>query len=192
MQKYHKRVEGERVYLSPVCTEDVDIFMHWVNDPDITWHTTFHSRIISRASEQEAVETRLSKDGNYFSIVTQDGDKVIGNCNFFGIDELNRAAEVGIIIGEKDFRGGGYGSEALRLLIKFGFENRNYNNISLRVCSFNERAIACYKKVGFQHTGTYRQAIIRGNKKYDLLYMDMLAEEYFNGDSETRTVEVIR
>ncbi|MCL2197482.1 MAG: GNAT family N-acetyltransferase [Defluviitaleaceae bacterium] len=182
MAKYYKRVEGEKVYLSPICTDDVDIFMSWVNEPEMAWFTTFYSQVISRVQEKDIVENKLAVDGSMFSIVTQEDDRVIGNCNFFKIDALNRAAEVGIIIGEKDCRGKGYGSEALRLLLKFGFENRNYNNISLHVYSFNERAIACYEKVGFKRNGICRQAIIRGNKKYDLYYMDILAEEYFTAN----------
>ena len=175
---HYQRMIGERVYLSPISMENIDDFMRWINDPDIAHTTTFHSRVISLIQETEFVES-LAKSGNIFSIVTQKDDKVIGNCSFFGIDETNRIAEVGIMIGEKDYQSKGYGAEALRLLVKFGFENRNYNNINLHVCSFNKRGIACYEKVGFKEQGIRRQAVIRGNKKYDMIYMDMLADEYF-------------
>jgi len=186
---HYKRVLGEKVYLSPISLENVDTFMEWLNDPEVIWFTTFHSEIMSLIKEKEAVEN-LAKSGTNFSIVTRDDDngvgksgvfrnKVIGNCGFFRISEINRTADVCIIIGEKDYWGKGYGSDALRLLIKFGFENRNFNSINLRVFSFNERAIACYEKVGFKRQGTCREAVIRGNRKYDLIYMDILASEYF-------------
>ena len=175
---HYKRVIGDLVYLSPISLEDIDIFMKWVNDPEMAYFTTFYTQIISLSSEKETVES-LAKGGNTFSIVTQKGNKVIGNCSFFHIDETNRTAEIGIIIGEKDHWGIGYGSDALHLLLKFGFEHRNYNNICLHVYSFNERAIACYEKVGFKRQGICREALIRGDKKYDLIYMDILADEYF-------------
>jgi len=175
---HYKRVAGDRIYLSPISLEDIDVFMNWVNDPEMAYFTMFHSRIISLLNEKETVES-LAKGGNTFSIVTQEENKVIGNCSFFRINESDRTAEIGIIIGEKDYWGKGYGSDALRLLLKFGFENRNYNNICLHVYSFNERAIACYEKVGFKKQGICREALIRGNKKYDLVYMDILADEYF-------------
>jgi len=176
---HYKRVVGERVYLSPISHDDIDTFMNWVNDPELANFTSFHSQNISLPKEREAVDS-LSKGGNTFSIVTIDGDKVIGNCSFFKIDAINRTAEIGIIIGEKDYWGKGYGSDALKLLLKFGFENRNYNNIYLRVFSFNERAIKSYEKVGFKQQGVHREAIIRGDKKYDLVFMDILASEYFS------------
>ena len=176
---YYKRVVGEKVYLSPISTDDADIFMGWINDPEIAHTTTFYSRVISLAEEKEFVESSLAKGGNNFSIVTLKDDKLIGNCGFVGIDEINRTAEIGIMIGEKDHQNMGYGTDALRLLLKFGFENRNYNNISLKVYSFNKRAIACYEKVGFKRQGVLREAIIRGNKKYDMIYMDILASEHF-------------
>jgi len=175
---HYKRVPGEKVYLSPISMENIDTFMEWLNDPEVIWFTTFHSQIMSLLQEKEALEN-LIKGGTSFSILTQDGDKVIGNCGLFRTNETNRTAEIGIMIGDKDYWGKGYGSEALQLLLKFGFENRNFNSISLHVFSFNERAIACYEKVGFKRQGTCREAVIRGNRKYDLIYMDILASEYF-------------
>ena len=154
--------------------------MNWVNDLEVGHFTSFHAQNISYLNEVEALES-LAKDGNHFSIITQEKDKVIGNCSFFNVDPINRSAEIGIVIGEKDYWGLGYGSEALKLLLKFGFEHRNYNNIHLRVYAFNERAIASYEKVGFKKQGVFREALIRGNKKYDMVYMDILADEYFVG-----------
>ena len=176
---HYKRMSGDKVYLWPISMDDIDTFMTWVNDPELAHFTMFYTQVISLIKEKEIVES-LAKNGNTFSIVTLKDNKVIGNCSFFRINETNRTAEIGIIIGEKDYWGGGYGSDALNLLLKFGFENRNFNNICLNVYSFNDRAIACYEKVGFKRQGVCREALIRGNKKYDLIYMDILADEYFN------------
>ena len=176
---HYKRLVGEKVYLSPISTEDMDLFMKWVNDPEIGYTTTFHPRVISLTQERDFVDS-LARNGNTFSIVTIDGDRVIGNCSFFRVDDINRHAEIGIIIGERDMHGKGYGTDALGLLVKFGFENRNYNNISLHVYDFNTRGIACYEKVGFKKQGVQREVIIRGNEKHDMLYMDILADEYFS------------
>ena len=176
---HYKRVSGEKVYLSPISTADIDIFMKWINDSEIAQTTNFYTQVISLVQEKEIVEA-LAKNGNTFSIVMQENDKIIGTCSFSNINETNRVAEIGIIIGEKECHNKGYGTEAVNLLLQFGFENRNYNNIYLHVHSFNERAIACYEKAGFKRQGVCREAIIHGNKKYDRLYMDILADEYFS------------
>ena len=85
---------------------------------------------------------------------------------------------LGIAIGEKEYWGQGYGTEATRLLVDYGFNLLNLNSIMLGAFVFNERAIACYKKVGFKEIGWRRQARIIGGQKYDVLLMDILAEEF--------------
>ena len=176
---HYKRLAGKKVYLSPVCTSEIDTYMKWVNDAEVLKYTGQYARIYSRELEMEALEQRLAKDGNHLAIVELEADKLIGICSFFGIDQLNRRAEVGIMIGEKEYWSHGYGQDALRVLLEFGFTARNYNSICLRVDAFNERGIACYEKVGFKRQGVQREAVIRGNETHDLIYMDILASEYF-------------
>ena len=88
-------------------------------------------------------------------------------------------ATVGIFIGEEENRNKGYGTEALKLLIGYGFDYLNLNNIMLTVYSFNEGAINCYKKVGFKEFGKRRKAVMLKNKRYDIIYMDIIREEYY-------------
>jgi len=173
---YYKKLIGERVYLSPISTDAIDTYMRWVNDMDVTEGTGIHHKIFSMELEKEALEG-ISKSGHTFAIIEKETDKLIGTIGFFDESMLNRRAEFGIMIGEKDHWSKGFGAEAIRLLLDFGFNVRNYNNICLHVCSFNKGAIACYEKVGFKRQGVRREIVIRGKHKYDLIYMDMLAEE---------------
>lgn len=176
---HYKKLIGEKVYLSPISMEDIPIFMQWINDMEVTQFVALSHRVYTEVSEREAVE-RLAKGGNTFTIIDKETDKPIGNCDFLSENMLNRTAEIAITIFEKDYWSKGYGSDALRTLLDFGFKVRNYHNICLRVLSFNSRAIACYEKVGFKRQGVQREVIIRGNEKHDLIYMDILANEYFN------------
>ena len=96
---------------------------------------------------------------------------------FFDVNQTDKAAKVGIVIGEKDYWNQGYGTEALQLLLEYGFQILNYHNIMLGVYSYNKRAIKCYEKVGFKVVGRRREARIIGARKYDMIYMDMLAHE---------------
>lgn len=66
------------------------------------------------------------------------------------------------------------------MLVKYGFEYLNLNNIMLKVYSFNERAIKCYKKVGFKEFGRRHKTIPIKNVWYDDIYMEILREDYFN------------
>jgi RimJ/RimL family protein N-acetyltransferase len=90
------------------------------------------------------------------------------------VDQIRQCAEVGLLIGEEENRSKGYGEEVLKLLLDYGFQYLNLNNVMLRVFSFNERAIQCYKKVGFKEMGRRRQSYYLKGKFHDEVYMDIL------------------
>ena len=85
---------------------------------------------------------------------------------------------LGIVIGEKAWWNRGNGQRAIELLLDYGFNLLNLNSIMLGVIAFNERAIRCYRKVGFREIGRRRQARVINGKKYDVILMDILAEEF--------------
>lgn len=157
--------------------DDVDKYTEWLNDYEITQYLTVAPMTITLHSEKEAL-LRLSQEHNY-AIIDIATDKLLGSCGLIDIDKLNRTAEVGIFIGDKNFLGRGYGREALSLLIDYAFTVLNMNNIMLRVYSFNERAIRSYESIGFKVIGKRRKALIRNRKEYDIYFMDILASEYY-------------
>jgi len=105
-------------------------------------------------------------------------DRPIGWCGFFGRDTANRRAVLSALIGEKEYWGKGFGEDALRLLLNFGFQLLNLHSVELIVYENNPRAQRCYEKLGFQVVGRKRQAQIVGQDKIDVLIMDLLAEEF--------------
>lgn len=174
---YLKKLIGKKIYLSPIDKEDYVKYAEWVNDMDVAIGMTFASMLIDEESEKNALE-RLSKVQFNFAIILKETNEVIGNVGFPSLDYINRIGEVGIFIGDKDNWGNGYGKEALSLLLDFGFNLLNLNNIFLKVYSFNKQAIKCYSKIGFKEAGRLREAKIIGCNKYDEVYMDILANEF--------------
>ena len=178
---YFKKIKGKNIYLSPMCIDDAIIYTKWMNDFDVTDKINSSCNLITVESEKEWLE-KNSRIGNYqFAIVKQENDELIGNCSLHDLDFINQKGTVGIFIGDKENRGKGYGSEALELLLSYGFNHLNLNNIMLTVYSFNEPAINCYKKVGFKEIGRRRQCYFKNNERYDEIYMDILRREYYEG-----------
>ena len=118
--KYFKKLVGDRIYLSPRRVEDAEKFTEWMNDFDITDYIGRSSQLMSVQGEIEYLE----KDSNpaaTFVIVTLNEDKMIGSISLEKMRNIHRTATLGIFIGEKEYWSKGYGSEAIKLLLDYGF-----------------------------------------------------------------------
>ena len=176
---YYKKLVGQKCYLSPCSIDDAEKWTEWFNDLEVSLplgdeaYTPF-----SFEKCQEDVRNVIQNQDHVFNIVDVEQDALIGRCLLFNIDWVNRKAMLGIVIGEKNYWNNGYGQDAVALLLDYAFMLLNLNSVMLGVMAFNERAIRCYKNVGFQEIGRRRQARIVGNQKYDGILMDILAEEF--------------
>ncbi len=176
--KYFKRVEGDRLYLSPMCLEDVETYVKWMNDDNVILGLNGGKGMANVESEREWILANLRNNREQFAIVRKSDDKLIGNCGFNNLDINNGIGTVGIFIGEEKDRNKGYGSEALKLLLSYGFRNMNLHVIRLSVYSFNKNAIKCYEKAGFKKAGKIREACLINGKRYDEIIMDILKKEF--------------
>jgi RimJ/RimL family protein N-acetyltransferase len=156
---------------------DVEKFTEWLNDMDLLVNFQLYNSSISLEGEK-ALISDLSKGHNY-SIIDMQKDELIGSCGFLDIDYVNQTAETGICIGNKNYWDKGYGTEALSLLIDFGFKALNFHNIMLRVYEFNKRAIRCYEKIGFRQIGIRRKALLRNLERHNVVYMDITMGEFY-------------
>jgi len=175
---YFKKIVGERIYLSPINIDDYEEYTKWINDLDISINLGNAHQIYSLQKEKEYLK-EVSK--NNFAIITEAEDQLIGNCGLMNVDSVHQQAELGIFIGEKDYWDKGLGAEAVKLLLNYGFNLLNLHNILLKVFSYNERAIKCYKKVGFKEIGRRRESREIASQKYDEVYMDILSSEFSDG-----------
>lgn len=175
--RYFRKLTGDRLYLSPVNIEDLESYTRWVNDPQVTDGLGISWNVYTLEKEREYLE-KMAKDDYAFAIVKKDDDSLLGNCSILEINNVHRKAMVGLFIGDEHNRNQGYGTEALRLLVDFSFNKLNLHNIMLNVFSFNKRAIASYKKLGFQEIGRRRSSYFLDGKYYDEIFMDILAEEF--------------
>ncbi len=169
---------GRRIHFRPLEVEDLETCQAWLNDPE---NHQFLKRVrpLNRAEEREWLEGQHKKDGVYlFGIALNEGGRLIGNCGLHGTVLPNRSAELGIAIGEREFQGQGYGAEAIRLLLDYGFRTLGLHRIMLRVYSYNARAIRCYEKVGFRREGVLRESRWWDGRWSDDLIYSILEQEW--------------
>jgi len=175
--KYFKKIVGERIYLSPINIDDAEIYTKWLNDYEVCANLGMYRQMISLEAEKKILE-RLNSDGQVYAIVLLESDVLIGNIGLHEIDHMSRRADVGLFIGEAENRGKGYGAEALRLMLEYGFNTLNLHNIMLYVHADNEAGIACYKKVGFREIGRRRESKFKDGRYIDVISMDILSTEW--------------
>jgi len=177
--KFIKKLEGENIYLAPrVANEEiVEKFTEWLNDFQVTDYTGRSSQVVTIDGEREYLESKKSDSVNLY-IIEKETDTLLGTIALERIDNINRKATLGIFIGESNTRNKGYGTESIKLILDYGFNYLNLNNIDLRLMSFNDRAYRCYEKCGFKEFGRRRNSIYINGKYYDEIYMDILAEEF--------------
>jgi RimJ/RimL family protein N-acetyltransferase len=137
---------------------------------------------VSKEEEEEWIrstwELRSKGTAYIFGIEVNKSRLLIGSCGLHWVDKINRSAGFGIALYNKAHWNKGYGTEATRLILGYGFHQLNLHRIHLTVFEFNERARHLYEKVGFTHVGRHRNALFRNGRYWDIFIMDFLAREY--------------
>jgi RimJ/RimL family protein N-acetyltransferase len=177
-------LRGERIYLRAGERGDIPLFVRWFNDHRTT-RTLMFLGPAGTASE-EAWFTQMSEhQGNdrwFFVICRLEDDRPVGSIDLHGVNYRNGSTSLGIAIGDPADTGHGYGSDALRTLLTFGFHQLRLERIELEVFDFNEAARQMYERVGFQYEGTSRHALYIDGAFHDVHRMSVLREEWNSRD----------
>jgi diamine N-acetyltransferase len=177
-------IVGERIRLRAVERSDLPRYVEWLNDPQVTSGV---GRFLPMGIEEEEqwCTNMLERDPieRPFAIdVLVDEDwSHIGGCGLFGFNHQARCAELGIMIGARNFWDQGFGSEVIELLLQYGFQTLNLHRIFLHVHAFNERAIRVYRRLQFIEEGRLRDHHYFNGQYCDTLIMSILREEWQEG-----------
>jgi RimJ/RimL family protein N-acetyltransferase len=169
-------IVGEKVALGPLLRDQLPLYLEWFNDLEYA-RTTSGVRPMTLEQLEGYYDNDMKDRGQvHFTIYDRETSTPIGGTNLYDIDGRNASFAIGI--GEASFRGRGYGTEATRLMLDYGFNGLGLHNIWLSVYAFNERGIAAYERAGFREIGRRRQVLNRFGKLHDVVYMDCLATEF--------------
>lgn len=157
---------GSKVRLRPRRFEDVPDQYRWRCDEEICKldASVPTGLSFSEFSERYSIELEFPGLVSTLAIDTLDG-RHIGECSLFNFDFLSSSAELGVLIGEKDYWGRGYGADAINTLLQDIFATSDLNRLLLRTLEWNARAQRCFEKCGFCASGS----VVNGDYRFTVM-----------------------
>jgi diamine N-acetyltransferase len=173
-------IVGEKVTLGPISRNLIPTYTRWIND--FSALRTLGSMPIGpttiESEESWYTSTSNGEKGVLFTIREKTTGRPIGNCGLNTIDRPNRAATFGIMIGEKNARGKGYGTEAAHLMLDYSFTALGLHSVNLTVAEFNLAGQKAYARAGFRECGRLRETQWFAGKYWDTILMDCTESEF--------------
>ena len=170
---------GDRVVLRPFVDDDVAVFQLVLADPEVVRLTGSPpdnrfdvERLRAWYGSRNAQTDRLD-----LAVVDRASGACVGEVVLYEWDRYNRSCTFRTLLGPTG-RDRGLGTEAVRLVVGYGFERLGLHRISLEVFAFNPRARRVYEKVGFVAEGVLRQVLRDGDEWVDATVMSILAAEW--------------
>ena len=173
--KFVKLTEDDPAVLAKafvIWFKDTELSRLLDSDPPRTWSFEKIKQWMEKDLEKQDPENI------FFSIRTLGDDQLIGFIGLLGIAWNHGDAWVAISIGEREYWGQGYGTDAMRVLQRYAFEQLNLHRLTLLVFEYNHRAQKSYEKSGFKVEGRQRETMRREGHRWDWIYMGILKEEW--------------
>ncbi len=140
------------------------------------------TRLHSAKAATKFFEKMLGEDSpahHFFCIRSIEDNRLLGDINLDVINNWgSRDSFVGLGIYSREDWGKGYGTDAMKIILRFAFTEINLDRVTLTVLDYNPRAIRSYEKAGFKHEGRLRGILNKDGKRWDMLYMGVLREEW--------------
>jgi RimJ/RimL family protein N-acetyltransferase len=179
--------EGQDIRFGPIDHEkDPEIESKWTHDSEfMRLMDTIPARPMSSAmikKQYEKLEKQIEEDKKiyHFMIRAKADDRLIGKAIIQWIEWTNGNGFIRIGIGAAEDRRKGYGTQALRMLLRFAFAELNLFRVSAIVPEYNEGGIALLQKFGFVQEVCRRKSLERDGRRWDLYVFGLLNEEWQN------------
>ena len=180
MGKLNAFMEGSQIYLRPLKLSDVNQnYLTWLSDPEVMNGIATSNYDIS--SLKTYVEDKITDENVHFlAIIFKEKHLHIGNIKFDFYDVKANVAELGLLIGNKQYWGRGIAKEACQLMINYAFDSLLFRKIYLAVYENNVAAFNLYKSLGFKIEGRLINHVSVNGKYYDKFLMGMFNEKLNN------------
>jgi RimJ/RimL family protein N-acetyltransferase len=163
-------IEGERIELLPINPENVKVHARWVNDPKVRLYTRNVFPVSPEDLKKRLEQTQEPpKRDIFFEIYHKELDKIVGFVEFHYINYINHAADLGVLIGEKELWGNNLGTDAAKLMMKYGFEELNLVKITAIALRPNKGACRMIEKIRMK-----LELVMKNQAYFDGEYVDEL------------------
>ena len=177
--RQEQRLVGEGVELRRHNRSNYPLYARWYGDEEVWRLTSWASEPMQQAAVERLFEDRKESPMNdSFAIHREGEEEPIGVISLMNISEVDASAELSIIVGEKEDRDEGSGTEAIRLILRYAFEDLGLSRVALSVFQFNDPAMRSYEKLGFRREGRIERAVHRDGEWQDAILMRILASEW--------------
>ncbi len=171
---------GKKLYLRGIEEEDLEgKYFDWLNDFKVTKY--MESGIFPNTVErmQEYFKNVGRSNNNVLlAIIDMKTDEHIGNIRLGPINWVHRTSFVGIMIGEKNFWGKGYGTESLKLVMEYAFNRLNLHKISSGINNSNKTSIRAFERAGFKIECRRKDELYVDDSYHDALIMGLTKEDF--------------
>jgi diamine N-acetyltransferase len=181
MDELELLVRGDKVGLGPLRKDLLALYARWVNDVEVR-RGTGHAGIQTLESEEEWYDGVIATDAGrrptsaHFTVHELANGEPVGTTALMQVDAMACTARYGILIGER--RGEGFGTEATRLTLDWGFRVLGLRNVLLEVLPSNAAGITAYERAGFKRIGVRRNAALDWGERCDEVLMDAVPEDF--------------
>jgi RimJ/RimL family protein N-acetyltransferase len=158
--------KGQKVNLRPLERADLPLLRKWQNDPEVTQYLMRTTPLMEKEEEDWFDSLHKSQNGYIVGLVDASDNKLIGTMGLHGISWTSRTATTGTVIGEKEYLGKGYGTEAKMLLLDFAFNALGLRAIMSKVMATNGRSLAYGNKCGYEEVARIPLWLRRQNGEY--------------------------
>ncbi len=172
------KLTGDKVILRPVQPSDFPHIVAWTNNEQVGHFAEDDGYPEDLQQCEEWYKRLLANRHNQVFVITIDNDHPIGDIEFDHITWRSGDAEMRIRIGEPEFWGKGYGTDSVRTLVRYGFEQINLQRVYLRVSRSNARAVRCYEKSHFRKEGKLMRTVGDSESPQVVYLMRILRDEY--------------
>jgi diamine N-acetyltransferase len=168
------------ITLREITREDIPTINRWRQDPVVADGVGAPRRFVGLDADLKWYEDYLTRRATEVRCVVSmvESGQLVGMVSLTRIDYVHRNAEFNAMVGEREARNEGVGTEATRAMVRHGLFDLNLHRIYVSILRDNVSSIRMCEKAGFREEGTIREGAYKNGRYHDLILMGVLKSEW--------------